>query len=794
TASAQPDQLLELDLTIAETPPQLLAIKPADGATGVEPGQAISVTFSEALDRASVTESAIVLKDVDGEVVPGIFTFSADGASISLHPAVTLDSESVYSLTLAASLSDQQGYLLGESIVSHFTVRDTTPPPMPPAGSISATFPDANGQISVTATQGSAEIGSTVLIINDNSGAIVAVIPNADGSFTGRINAQLGDEIQVVLLDEAGNQTLISYLSFKSDDGRYLVTAKGGKVEGEGGLLLQIPQGALPGPTIVKITPVMEAALPHAVPEQAQYLAAVQIDTGGVRFKKEVDLSVPLPEGMPTDATPFLAQPKLHVNADGSEEEVYVIHDSTKIIDGRLSTASPPFSGIQSFGLFAFVYPVSPTSGPVVVSGHAYRNMDGVSGYNPAGDDLPVKGAVIRCPDANNFISYSDDNGHYATYGFTAQDVCRNFAITGIHPQTMFRHTANITTCDAPYYVNNLDFKLADADTELPDDSAPVIDINLKVAPGQDVVFVAGTVELGTDIEAPISIIDQDMDTAFLQVEFKTPDMLAPDSYSITLNDNGSEIHTPISEDNPRALMRQHYLPQFDTPIVGASAELFRANAVGTYSFKVEALDSSGNRSVRQLQLRVVDAGEQLESIDGAPQVDEILPGEGAQEIMVTTPVMVTFSEPVTNVDETTLRLFDTLEQADVPAHIYTSVEAGRMTATLQPKRNLHYGREYQIVVSAEITDTAANPSHNDALLPLEQEYRASFTTKVPQAYALEDDSQRFEGGRDVALFEHYGSGKKYAYVTAGADGWRIVDITDPTAPAVVFEKSMSNA
>ena len=56
--------------------------------------------------------------------------------------------------------------------------------------------------------------------------------------------AQLGDEIKIVMLDSGGNQTLV-YLhrTFKSDDGKYLVTVRRDSRR-PGGLKLDIPEGA----------------------------------------------------------------------------------------------------------------------------------------------------------------------------------------------------------------------------------------------------------------------------------------------------------------------------------------------------------------------------------------------------------------------------------------------------------------------------------------------------------------------------------------------------------------------
>ncbi len=817
------NQVAIVNLSIKATPPSVISLLPGDGAIKVEPKVSPVITFSEPLDKTTVTNANITLTDASGNNVSGVFSSNPEGKVVTFYPGVALKSEGRYTLAISMGIRDLQGYPLAQAVSATFTVKDTTPPPMPPAGSIVASFPDADGFVTITATQGSAEATGTVLIINDTSGEIVSVKPATNGSFTGKITAQLGDEIKLVSMDASGNQTLITYITFKSSDGRYLVTAKGGIVEGEGGLKLEIPEGALLGPTVLKITPVPESGLPrdNPVPSQAKFLAAVNIDTGGIGFQKEVKVSVPKPSNMPDDAVPFIAQPAVHTNADGTQEKVYVIHDSAKVIDTadgkRLTTASPPFDGVYGFGIFTFLYTPAPLNGPVVISGYAYRDMDGAGGYLP-GTDLPVKGAVIRSAAAYNFISYSGEDGHYAAYGFSAADVCRSFATTAIHPQTMNKVTANITTCDVPYIVNNFNFKLADKNTQIPDKTSPSISMNLQVALGQgpDAKFVAGTVPVNTEIETPISIIDQEMGTASLIVSYKTPDMNANLNYSVTLVQSGSTIHTYISPENPVAIYKYTYAPGFGFPIAGSQASTFKPGNPGTYTFTLEATDAAGNKSSRTMSVRAVQPGTQPDGIDGPPQVDEIIPADGAKEIMVTMPVMATFNEPVKieTVNSSTFKLMDlgpvdlatgATNSAYVPvqvaAAITTTLEGGRVRATLTPASNLMFGRQYQLIITQGITDAVDNPSVCPAgqtppaegcLLALNKEYKTVFTTKNPQVYDL--DAGQFTGGRDIALYTDANSGKTYAYVTAGSEGYRIIDVTDPTQPSVVKEMKMTNA
>lgn len=777
------NQAVTLDLKILMIPPTVVSISPAANATNVQPNVPVVVTFSKSIDQSSISSATLKLANPDGSAVAGVFTFSVDGKTVTFTPSELLISEKSYTLTIGAGIKDLQGYTLGSDATAAFTVRKTTPPPPPPAGSITATFPDSDGFVTITGTQGSADPKDTVLIINDASGEIVSVKPAENGSFTAKVRAQLGEEIKVVLMDYSGNQTLVSYITYKSDDGKYLVTAKGGKVEGEGGSVLEIPEGALVGPTVVKITQVLQESLPHPVPEGGKFLGALNLDSGGMNFQKEVHLSIPVPDGFPADAVPFLAKPTELVNADGSIEKVYEVIDSTKIINGRITTASPPFDGVMGFGIFVFLYVNGPIGTDVIISGVAYQDMDGLGGYT-RGVDKPIRGAVIRSPQAENFVSFTRSDGHYASYGFTAPGACRNFPLTAIHPLTMNRVTANITTCDAPYIVNNFNFKLADKDTVLPDKAAPVISLDLTVAPGQNAAFANGIIPVGTDIVVALNVKDESSGTASLTVDYRTPEASIATPYPVQLAPGQAALVTPATADHP-AVWRFPYAPTFPDPIKGSQALLFRPKEAGIYRFNVEATDAAGNSATLVRQIRAFSAADIPVGVDGAPIVDGISPGGGAANIKVNAVVIATFNEPVDNVTDTTFYLLDTKTNTHVPATVTTGFDTGRMKAVLTPLGNLHYARKYEVVLTQAIHDANGNPSANGQTLPLPMEYRTSFTTKVPNAYDLAEE--QFQGARDIALYRDFSEPKKiYAYVTAGLNGWRVLDVTNPALPEVV--------
>jgi hypothetical protein len=681
---------------------------------------------------------------------------------------------------------------------------------MPAAGAVSGTFPDADGFITVTGTQGSAEPTNTVLLINDNSGEIVTVKAQSNGSFSGKVRGQLGDEIKVVLMDYSGNQTLVSYITFKSDDGKYLVTAKGGKVEGEGGSVLEIPDGALVGPAIITMTKVVQEGLPHPVQEGANFVSAVKIDTNGVPFQKEVQFSVPLPAGYDTTKTPFVATPDTIVNADGSEEKVFVIVDSAKVADGRLSTACAPFGGVMTPGIFAFFQ--FPTVGVAIVSGYTYQQRNELSGYQPAPSpdvqdalqpgsppenfdylyDRPIKGAVIRTPAAWNYVSYTNSSGFYAGYATVygnvgAEDIA--YTVTAIHPSTMRRETLT-AYLNADHNIQRLNFKLADKNTIVPDKTPPIIDLSLKVAPGQDpgIVLVAGTVPVGTKLQVPLTITEQAMGAVTLTVDFKAAVIAVADTTSVQVGQGASSLFKAMTADSP-AIFRFTYQPQFASPIGVGS--LFQPNAAGTYLLTVEATDAAGNKSQRSVQVRAVSADAIPGGIDGPPVVDKIIPDNGAENVAIGATVNIYFNEPVVNVTANTVKLIDKTTGLDVPSAIVSNFESGKMMTTIRPDHNLFYGRKYEVSITRDITDATPNPSVAGQL-QLDKEYHSTFTTMGPHAFDMAQADQ-FTGGRDIDLYTHP-NGNSYAYIATGVNGWRVADVTDPTTPFVVYSKNYTTS
>ena len=800
-----PNQVITLDLKILMLPPTLVSVAP--NGINIQPNAPVVATFSKSIDKTSISTTTLKLTDANGDLVPGVFTFSVDSKVVTFSPSDLLNSEQSYSVTVDGGIKDLQGYSLATNSVSGFTVRKTTPPPMPAAGAVSGTFPDAEGFITVTATQGSAEPGNTVLLINDATGEIVSVTPASNGSFTGRIRAQLGDEIQVVLMDYSGNRTLISYITFKSDDGKYLVTAKGGRVEGEDGSLLEIPEGALASPAIVKVITVLEAQLPSTLQEPGSYLGAVNIDTGGASFKKPVEISIPMPAGFDPLTAVFITKPSQIITTDELDptqtktEDVYQIIDSTKIVGNRISSACEPFDGVWG-NTVVFTAFVDVT--PVVVSGYTFQEMNDLTGYQPAPEgvfevpfkdpatgnltykyDRPVPRAVIRAPSAWNYVSYTGSKGFYGTFAgtftlpgeFAGDTNCMGYRLTATHPITMLSSTKDSTVCAKPYNVREVNFKLGEKGSMPPDKEPPTINISATMLPNQGTGtgFVGGVATVGTQLAVDISVTDMAMGTASLSVE------LASAAYANTRMTQLSLSDPTLT--NVGSVVRYTYSPIFNDDYAGSSPQILKPGEPGLLRLIVDARDAAGNLSSKSFDIRVVNPGEQPVSRDGAPAIASKSPDDGAIQVRIDEPVKVVFSEGVSGVNSSTFTLFDVTGNAPVAATVGVDISNGLMKGLLVPKGNLAYGHTYRASLLAGITDVAPNVGSAGALLPLAP-LTWQFTTKMPAAAELANGSF---AARDIDYYYDQPANKLYAYVAAGTDGWRVVDVSNMNSMEVVW-------
>ncbi len=140
-------------------PPSVVSVTPLNGATAVALNTAVSATFSEAMNSATITAATFTLTGPAATPVAGAVTYS--GTTATFTPAAALATSTLYTATISIGAKDPTGAPLAANFVWSFT---TTPPPtivstIPANGAtavaintpISATFSEAMNPATITA-------------------------------------------------------------------------------------------------------------------------------------------------------------------------------------------------------------------------------------------------------------------------------------------------------------------------------------------------------------------------------------------------------------------------------------------------------------------------------------------------------------------------------------------------------------------------------------------------------------------------------------------------------------------
>ncbi len=88
------------------TPPTVVGRSPASGATGVPTGTPVTITFSEAIDPATVTTSTVLLYDPSNAPVPAVVNWSASNNTATLVPSAALQPNTTYTAIVKGGVND----------------------------------------------------------------------------------------------------------------------------------------------------------------------------------------------------------------------------------------------------------------------------------------------------------------------------------------------------------------------------------------------------------------------------------------------------------------------------------------------------------------------------------------------------------------------------------------------------------------------------------------------------------------------------------------------------------------
>lgn len=108
------------------TPPTVTAQSPASGATGIGPASPVTVTFSEAMDAATITTTSIELRNAASALVSATVSYDSTTRTATLRPSAPLASSNTYTVTVKGGTTDPRvkdlaGNALAANTVWSFT-------------------------------------------------------------------------------------------------------------------------------------------------------------------------------------------------------------------------------------------------------------------------------------------------------------------------------------------------------------------------------------------------------------------------------------------------------------------------------------------------------------------------------------------------------------------------------------------------------------------------------------------------------------------------------------------------
>jgi WD40 repeat protein len=110
------------------SPPVVTTTTPLDGTSSVGVGTAITATFNEPIDAATITPAAFELRDSIGQLVPATVTYDAAGNTAVLTPDSELTESTTYTATIHSGPggpTDLAGNLLAANVAWSFTTGET---------------------------------------------------------------------------------------------------------------------------------------------------------------------------------------------------------------------------------------------------------------------------------------------------------------------------------------------------------------------------------------------------------------------------------------------------------------------------------------------------------------------------------------------------------------------------------------------------------------------------------------------------------------------------------------------
>jgi len=392
TVQVTAGQTVQANMLLAGTVTNAV-VAPADGTLGVPPSTTITVTTTAPLNPQSISQANLVL--LKGTAASGTpvalqpFVLSSSGTVLSFAPVNNLDPATQYTIQVAG-LADTFGGAVAVP-VSSFTTKAVVALNVDP-NAITFGFPDANGNIPVSAPAGSLKPGTTVMIVDLGNGIVLSLTALNDGSISGNFPGTVNDVLQVTVTDPTGATTNFTRSQFVAPDGRVAIGPGGGTVTGPGGVQLDIPNGSVDKAVTFQI----QAFGPDQFVDRpplpgANFGGGMQITVDRTtNFNSEVKVSFAKPPDAPDGAFYYVYRRLQGPNGTFTYETLDHAFVQGTGADARVVTASPPFPGVANLN---GNYRLDP-SGGVILGGALVSYLFLAWSFTPALPGIPLPGII----------------------------------------------------------------------------------------------------------------------------------------------------------------------------------------------------------------------------------------------------------------------------------------------------------------------------------------------------------------------------------------------------------------
>lgn len=729
-------------------------VTPADGATLVAVTTQIDITPTAPFAASAATANIKVIKE-GGSAVATRLLLSASGRTLAVIPLSRLEPATRYTLQVP-SLADVYGGYVSVPATSFTTKPDT--PPQYDYERLTFSFPDAQGNVQITAPAGTFPPGTVVLVVNAGNGVVVSYTALNDGSIHGEIPASIDDRLMITITDPTGNVVNFERSKFIAPDGRTAIGPAGGTVDGPGGVQLRIPDGALTKGATFRI----EAFGADKYPDRptlpgAHFGGGLLLTSEEMpKLAKEGDLVFPKPADAPDGAFYYIY--RRVVNSAG--KAVYETVDHAFVegtgADAKVVTASFPFigwddsvaawdaaadTGTIGFGLgsqiaFSMMWtwdaslPGLPTPGLVTGKVVRARYLPGRS--EPVYEGIPNVGVITSDPEIG--LGRTNSEGRFALFdpNYRGGEIQVHASDGRGHSRTVTAYQADPDTdrdmAKALHFYRNIAVATFafDAEQQL---EVPKFDIVMfRMKPDGKREEVTGMVPTFTELligfrKRPGSPTLQFRGATVNRLNFAVVPDYAKDP--LTADFVLAKTFTPQEA-------REYVVKATAVPVLGG------ADVVESFTFLAIAAGGDNGRTLNDAEPDVI--------------TKLLLPRNGDSGVPTDVFPQVVFTEPVAN-PHTQMRLTDSTGEVSVVYAARAVTESGsfytipdlrlappdaRVTSvTLQPKYGLRYADHYVLTLDGAIRDFDKNDQGQPAPKTLRDGTRTyTFDTMAPESLA----------------------------------------------------------